>query len=70
MEERIAQIIDHYCGGKQKTLAALMGWTPQYVSKLLHGQRLGIAPITNIVRKFPELNARWLLTGEGSMLGK
>lgn len=58
----------HYrTGGKQKAFAELMGWTPQYLAKLLRGNNFGLAPVVRLVEVFPEIDARWLLTGEGAM---
>lgn len=54
-------------GGKQKAFAELMGWTPQYLAKLLRGSNFGLAPVVRLVEVLPEIDARWLLTGEGSM---
>ena len=45
-----------------------MGWTPQYVFKLLKGENFGLSPVLKICEALPELNARWLLTGQGDML--
>ena len=45
-----------------------MGWTPQYVFKLLKGENFGLSPVLKICEALPELNARWLLTGQGNML--
>ena len=45
-----------------------MGWTPQYVFKLLKGENFGLSPVLKICEAMPELNARWLLTGQGDML--
>lgn len=67
MKNRIEQIVRYRTGGKQKQFAELMGWSPQYLAKLLQGKSIGIAPIIRLVEAFPELDARWLLTGEGAM---
>ena len=45
-----------------------MGWIPQYVCKLLKGENFGLSPVLKICEALPELNARWLLTGQGDML--
>lgn len=54
--------------GVQASFARLMGWTPQYLSRLLKGTNFGLKPIIAIIKKFPEINARWFMTGEGEML--
>lgn len=69
MNTRLQQIIAYKTNGKLKPFATLMGWTPQYLSRLVKGQSsIGIAPVTRLVKLIPELNARWLITGEGEML--
>lgn len=67
MKNRIEQIVRYRTGGKRKQFAELMGWTPQYLTKLLQGKGIGIAPIIRLIEAFPELDARWLLTGAGAM---
>lgn len=68
MKERLQQIIRYKTGGKQTAFASLMGWSPQYLAKLLKGENFGIQPVKSILEVMPELNARWLLFGEGQML--
>ena len=46
-----------------------MGWKPQYLFRMLKGESgIGIRPVVALLEKFPELNARWLLLGEGTMV--
>lgn len=69
MNNRLRQIIEYATGGNQTEFAALMGWSPQYLSRLILGQGgIGIRPVVALLEKFPDLNARWLLLGEGPML--
>ena len=68
MNERLLQFIQYKTGGKQADFAELMGWSPQYLHKMLKEGGIGIRPIVALLEKFPELNARWLLLGEGAML--
>lgn len=68
MNNRLLEIIRYKTGGKQTPFAELMGWSPQYLAKLLKGDNFGLNPVRSILSKFPEINARWLLFGEGSML--
>lgn len=68
MNERLLQIIQYKTGGVQTEFCALMGWSPQYLGKLLKGVNFGIVPVLAVVKAFPEINARWFLTGEGDML--
>lgn len=68
MKDRLQMIIDYKTGGRQTAFAKLLGWTPQYLAKLLRGENFGIQPVITILSTFPELDARWLLLGEGRML--
>lgn len=69
MNTRLRQIIEYTTGGNQAEFAALMGWKPQYLFRLLKGDGgIGIRPVVALLEKFPELNARWLLLGEGAMV--
>ncbi len=68
MNERLKEIIRYKTGGRQVDFATLCGWTPQYVAKLLRGDNFGLAPVKTILALFPDIDARWLLFGEGDML--
>lgn len=67
MNQRLLQFIKFACG-RQSVFAERMGWERQYLSKLTRGIGLGITPVVAILQEFPELDARWLLLGEGEML--
>jgi hypothetical protein len=68
MHARLHEIIQYKTGGRQVEFAAMLGWSPQYVAKLLRGENFGLQPVLAIVTSFPEINARWLLTGQGDMI--
>lgn len=68
MNERLTQFIQYKTGGKMASFARLMGWTPQYLAKLVGGRNFGLSPVVAILKENPELNARWLLLGEGEMI--
>lgn len=68
MNQRLLDIIKYKTGGKQTEFAALMGWSPQYLAKLLKGDNFGITPVVKILSQFPDVSARWFLLGEGDML--
>lgn len=68
MNSRLLNIIRYKTGGRQTEFAALMGWTPQYLAKLVRGENFGITPVVTLVEALPEINARWLLTGQGEMI--
>lgn len=68
MNKRLREIVQYKTRGKNKPFAELLGWTPQYLGKLLHGGDFGLKPVLAILRACPEVNARWLLLGDGQML--
>ena len=67
MNTRLKEIIK-YKGMSQLDFASYMGWTPQYTNNLVTDGSIGIKPIIAVLEKFPEVDARWLLLGEGTML--
>lgn len=68
MNNRLLDVIKYKTGGRQKPFAEFLGWTPQYLAKLLRGENFGLQPVLTLLEKLPEVNARWLLLGEGAML--
>ena len=69
IHERLLDIIQYKTSGKQAEFADIMGWSPQYLNRLTKGESgIGMRPIIALLEKFPELNARWLLLGEGAMI--
>lgn len=68
MNHRLQQIIKYKTGGRQNVFAELMGWKTPYLNKLVKGINFGLQPVLAILEKFPEIDARWLLFGEGEML--
>ena len=67
MNKRLQEIIAYKTGGRQIDFAALCGWTPPYLAKLIRGENFGIRPVLTILEVLPEINARWLLLGQGEM---
>lgn len=65
MNKRLEEIIRYKTGGEKKAFATLLNWSPPYLSKLLKGVDFGLQPVISIIEAMPEINARWLLTGEG-----
>ena len=52
----------------QLDLAKISGVTKQTINQVFSGAtNPGLKIIESIVNEWPQLNARWLLTGEGSM---
>lgn len=68
MNTRLSEFIQYKTGGHQSEFAVALGWSPQYLGKLIHGDGFGIRPVMALLEKYPELNARWLMLGEGNML--
>lgn len=69
MHQRLASFIEYATGGKQSEFAEIMGWSPQYLHRLLTGAGgIGIRPVISLLEKFPDLNARWLMLGQGAMI--
>lgn len=66
MRERILEIIEYATNGNKARFAEKCGWKVQYLQNVLRG--CGISPIMTILKTFPEVNARWLILGEGAML--
>ena len=64
--ERISEIIAHFCESKAD-FARKIGERPQTVSNWV-SRGAGKNVLNKIFTAFPEINANWLLTGEGSML--
>lgn len=70
MKERIKLFID-YKGLPAGELARLMEVQRSNISHILNGRnKPGAGFIEKFLLLFPELNARWLLTGKGSMLNQ
>ena len=67
MKERIIKIIEYATDGNKAQFAERLGWTAQYLNNVIK-HSTGIAPITRILQVFPEINARWLILGQGNML--
>ena len=68
MNRRLQDIIKYKTGGRKTAFAAILNWSPQYLSKLLRGVDFGLQPVVSIIEALPEINARWFLTGQGEML--
>lgn len=67
MKDRLRDIIKYKTGGRQNEFAALLGWTPTYLAKLIRGENFGLTPVVTLLEAFPEISARWLLLGQGDM---
>ncbi len=68
MKDRIAQIIDNKALTPSK-FADIVGIQRSRISHIMSGRNNpSIDVVTKIVSKFPEIDLRWLMTGEGEML--
>lgn len=68
MKDRIQQIID-YKGISAGDLAEVLDVQRSNISHILNGRnKPGAVFIEKLLQAFPDVNARWLLTGEGPML--
>ncbi|WP_231464790.1 hypothetical protein [Pedobacter sp. Leaf132] len=69
INKRIKQVIDIKLGGSQKAFAALIEATPQYVARLIaEGGSVGLEPVIKILKLYPDVDARWLILGDGEMI--
>lgn len=58
-------LVEHYSNGNKAQFATLLGVTPQIVSNWLRRKTFDAEAI---IQHCQNVNAEWLLTGEGSML--
>ena len=58
MNERLLQFIQYKTRGKQAEFASLMGWSPQYLHKMLKEGGIGIRPIVALLEKCSELEGK------------
>lgn len=64
--ERIRWILDEYEGGSRRALGRKIDLSGQAVSAWARGDTRPSGPgLAALLEAYPELNARWLLTGEG-----
>lgn len=71
MNTRLQEIIRLKTNGRQRQFASLLGWSPQYLTKLLKGGgNFGLHPVLRIIKVFPDIDVCWLLTGRGEMLSE
>lgn len=69
ISDRIKLII-RYKSKNQKEFAEMMGWSSPYLSHLIsEGRGIGLTPIMQLLEKFEDIDARWLLFGKGYIFG-
>jgi len=67
IQKRIRQIID-YSKLSQNKFAAKIGVDSGAISRILKGGGFNHGVLENLVKEFPDISSRWLLTGKGEML--
>ncbi|PPL04905.1 hypothetical protein [Parapedobacter indicus] len=65
LNTRIQHLIDIKAGGNKTRFAALLDYSPQHLNNILNGV-VGLTVVERILRAFPDVDARWLILGEGS----
>lgn len=69
IQNRIEMIIRCKAVSK-KSFAEQLGWSQGYLSNLLNeNNSFGLQPILQILTRYRDISARWLLFGEGYMFG-
>lgn len=67
MKDRIAQIIE-YKSLTPSRFADIIGIQRSRISHIMSGRNnASIDVVTRIIEKFPEIDLKWLMTGEGQM---
>ncbi|MCD7931600.1 MAG: helix-turn-helix domain-containing protein [Tannerellaceae bacterium] len=66
IQERLNKIIT-YSGVKPNSFAEEIGIYPQRLGNYLRGRTPDLETLDKILAAYPEIDARWLLTGEGFM---
>lgn len=70
ISERLKAIIIAF-GHSPATFSKAIGIIPQTTDKILKDKNApGLKYLQAVLITFPELNARWLITGVGRMIGK
>lgn len=70
INERISYLIDLQTNGNRKKFSEKIGFAAQVVSNIVSGRKSkpSFDVINSIISTFDDLNANWLITGEGEML--
>lgn len=66
-EDRIRWILERYEGGSRRAMGRKVGLSGQAISAWARGETKPSGEgLAAIIRTYPEIRARWLLTGNGS----
>ncbi len=68
IHDRIKEVRKTLCGGNNTVFAEKVGQKPNVTSDWMSKGSIGLAVISAICHAFPEVDLRWLITGEGEML--
>lgn len=69
IQDRLELVIKAKSDSK-KEFAEAMGWSQSYLSKIL-GERgsFGMQPLMQVLSRYQDISARWLMFGDGYMFG-
>ena len=57
-------------GVSKKSFADSLGWSQPYLSRIItNAQGAGLSPVSQIIERYKDVDARWLITGEGLPFG-
>ena len=65
MKDRLIKFLEHLKVGQNK-FAQNVGLSPSFINNL--GEGINLKSLQKILKVYPQLNERWLLTGEGDMI--
>lgn len=68
ISRRLAELIECKTGGNRVMFATSLGWSKQRLTNVLAGKSVGLTVIEDTLRAYKDVNARWLIFGEGNML--
>ncbi len=70
VSERLSYLIDYQTSGNKKKFAESIGYKPQVITNMVSGRKTkpSYDVLNAIITTFVDVNADWLLTGEGEML--
>ncbi len=71
INQRIKKLVEIKGSGSVTRFAELLEVSTPYISKMCsEGVGVGLEPITKILNRFQDVNARWLITGEGDWIDR
>ena len=68
IQDRIIEIIDYKTQGNKKRFSFEIGVPQTQMTQVARGRSIGITFVCRILSRYPDISARWLLLGEGTML--